>query len=211
MNLRNRRGISHYVEGSLTSRHQISNPIFSKLKSSPDAKTHQSSNRGHHFVQTINPSLRKKNKIAVFRSKIKSQEILSAEKESKNATEHSTANSANSRVVAFADIQMGSVPQIQASINLKTIRSKQASQSFAEIKQKGKIMQIQHQIDSKEERETYLERELKRKRLAEERLENQLGREALRYQSQRQEITSLLIKQRELLGGKLYQTPRTTL
>jgi len=33
-------------------------------------------------------------------------------------------------------------------------------------------MRIQQQMDSKEGRETYLERELKRKQLAEERLEN---------------------------------------
>ena len=33
-------------------------------------------------------------------------------------------------------------------------------------------MRIQQQMDSKEERETYLERELKRKQLAKERLEN---------------------------------------
>jgi len=82
---------------------------------------HLSSNRGHHFFQTVNPALRKKNQIAVFRSKIKSKEILSAEKENGNATEQLTADTANSRVVAFADIQIATAPQIQESINLQTI------------------------------------------------------------------------------------------
>jgi len=68
---------------------------------------------------------------------------------SKNTTENSTANSGNSRNVAFADHNLENDPQTKSIIDLQTFRSKLASMSFPEKKKKDKILQIQQQMDSK--------------------------------------------------------------